>query len=303
MAKLRIASLISAGTEMLFALGLGEQVVAVSHECDWPAECSGLPGVTRSNVDSAAGSGEIDRQVRELLTAGRMLYEIDVARLEELQPDLIVTQAQCDVCAVRYDDVVAAVRGSPKLNRTTILALNPQSLGDVLDDILRIGAAVGAPDAANNVVGDLRRRIERVQAKSDGIPHAERPRVAIIEWTEPLMLSGNWVPELIELAGGRCELTKPGEHSRYHAWEELLEFDPQTIIVSPCGFDLSRAKTELENLSLRPGWENLTAVKTGRVHPLDGNAYFNRPGPRLVDSLEMLADLLHSRSSQSISVG
>ena len=303
MAKLRIASLISAGTEMLFALGVGEQVVAVSHECDWPPECSGLPRVTRSNVDSAAGSGEIDRQVRELLTAGHTLYEIDLVRLEELRPDLIVTQAQCDVCAVRYDDVLAAVRGSPKLNRTTVLALNPQSLGDVLDDILRVGTAAGVSDAANKVVGDLRRRIKRVQAKSDGIPHADRPRVAIIEWTEPLMLSGNWVPELIELAGGCCELTKPGQYSRYHEWAELLEFDPQTIVICPCGFDLNRAKAEMGILSRRPRWKNLTAVKTGRVHPLDCNAHFNRPGPRLVDSLEMLSALLHSRSSQSISVG
>ncbi len=282
---------------MLFVLGLGEQVVAVSHECDWPPECTQLPRVTRSNVNSAAENGAIDHQVRDLMAAGKPLYEIDVVRLAELRPDLIVTQAQCDVCAVRHADMLAAIQNQPQLHGATILSLNPQSLGDVLNDILRIGRAAGIMDRAQQIVANLRLRIEQVQAKTSQIPRANWPRVAIIEWTEPLMLSGNWVPELLEIAGGRCELTKAGQHSQCHSWAELVEFDPQAIIVCPCGFNLDRARIEVQMLSLRTGWKNLSAVKTGRVFPIDGNAYFNRPGPRLVESLEILSQLLHPPSS------
>jgi iron complex transport system substrate-binding protein len=292
-AFVRIASLISAGTEMLFALGLGEQVVAVSHECDWPAECKRLPRVTRSNVNSAAASGVIDCQVCDLMAAGKPLYEIDAVRLAELRPDLIVTQAQCDVCAVRYADVLEVVGTQPALHGACVFALNPQSLADVLNDLQRIAAAANVQGRGEQVVAELRLRIERVRDKSAKIPRTDWPRVAIIEWTEPLMLAGNWVPELVELAGGRCELTKAGEHSRCYQWEELLKFDPQAIVVCPCGFDLARARLETEELSRRPGWQAITAVKMGRVFPLDGNAYFNRPGPRFVESLERLSELLH----------
>lgn len=290
---MRIVSLISAGTEMLFALRLGEQVVAVSHECDWPPECRGLPRASRSNVNSLAASGEIDRQVRSLLSAGKRLYEIDRDLLAGLQGDLIVTQAQCDVCAVPYSEVLQAVRGDLRLRGTEVIALNPNSLAEVLDDLLRIGRAAGVPDRADLVVAELHERIEKVRNSTAAIPPADRPRTAIVEWTDPLMLAGNWAPEMVELAGGKCELTPRGEHSRSVKWDELLRFDPQVIVVCPCGFDLDRAAAEAGALAQRPGWNQLAAVQAGCVFPIDGKAYFNRPGPRLVDSLELLAELLH----------
>jgi iron complex transport system substrate-binding protein len=288
----RIASLVSSGTEILYALGLGPNIVAISHECDWPPTCRDLPRVTKSNVDSAMASGAIDEQVRALMASGATLYEIDVARLAELQPDLIVTQAQCDVCAVRYTDVLTAVEREPRLRLTRVLGLNPQSIGEVLDDISRVGDAAGVPEKADAVVRLLHARIDNVRTRTASTPVEKRPRVAMIEWTEPLMLAGNWVPELVELAGGSCELTPRGEHSRYHDWSEVLKFDPEVIVVCPCGFDLQRATKEIGILSQRDGWSRISAVRTGRVYPLDGNAYFNRPGPRLVESLEWLASKL-----------
>jgi iron complex transport system substrate-binding protein len=235
----------------------------------------------------------IDQQVRRLLDEGKPLYEIDVVRLAALRPDLIVTQAQCDVCAVRYADVLEAVQNDPHLRETQVFSLNPQSLADVLNDMVRLGRAAHISFQARQVLASLQQRIEQVQLKTAAIPSKEWPRVAMIEWTDPLMLAGNWVPELVELAGGRCELASPSKHSRIHTWDELLQFNPEVMVVCPCGFDQTRARHEAEVLSRRPGWSNLAAVKWGRVFALDGNTYFNRPGPRLVDSLELLAKLLH----------
>jgi iron complex transport system substrate-binding protein len=293
MDRMRIVSLISAGTEMLYALGLGEHVVAVSHECDWPPECRRLPRVTRSNIDPAAESGAIDRQVRELMQAGKPLYQIDAAQIADLRPDLIVTQAQCDVCAVAYDDVISAVRSHLVLKNTRVMSLNPQSLPDVFEEMLQIGTAAGESHGASIVVDRLRQRVERIRAATATLSIAERPRVAIIEWTDPLMLAGNWVPKLVEIAGGRCELTPPGQHSHVFTWQGLQQFDPEVIVVCPCGFDLFRAEAELKRIAKQPEWNDLSAVKNGRVHAVDGNAYFNRPGPRLVESVELLSQLLH----------
>lgn len=298
-----IASLISAATEMLYALGLGEQVVAVSHECDWPIECQSLPRVTRSNIDGSAAGGAIDVQVRQLLADGKPLYEVDAEQLAELAPDLIITQVQCDVCAVRYADVLAAVQGEPRLQKTQVISLNPQSLADVFADMLRIGDAVGITVQSQNVVAALQDRVEQIRRATADIPMSQRPRVAIIEWTDPLMLAGNWVPELIEFAGGRSvddgQNSLSGgvpQHSRQYTWEELLQFDPQVIVVCPCGFDQARADDEVKFLEQQPGWENLPAVKSGRVHAIDGNTYFNRPGPRLVESLELLASFIQNQT-------
>ncbi len=284
---MRIVSLISAGTEMLYELGLGDQVVAVSHECDWPPECQKLPRVTRSRVDSRASSRAIDEEVRRLLAEGAALYEVDMQALAQLQPDLIVTQAQCDVCAVRYQDVIAAVKKEPTLERCRVIALNPRSLEEVLNEMIQIGQAVGIECQAHEIVAKLRARITEVCRASAN--NAERPRVAIIEWTDPIMLAGNWTPELIELVGGRCELTPATLPSRTVTWDELVAFDPEVIVVCPCGFDQHRAEAETRLLAQCKQWNQLTAVQRGRVHPIDGNAYFNRPGPRLVNSLELLA--------------
>jgi iron complex transport system substrate-binding protein len=289
----RIISLISAATEMLFAIGLEGDVVGISHECDWPPQCRDLPRVTRSRIDSSAGSAAIDAEVKLLMTAGQALYEVDADLLAELQPDLIVTQSQCDVCAVRYEDVVAAVRCSSQLVGTQVLSLNPRCLVDVFNDMKRIGAAAEISDSTERAIAALLKRVDQVRSQTANVPLAERPRVAVIEWLEPLMLAGNWVPELVEIAGGRCELTPLGGHSQYHERDDILKFDPQVIVACPCGFDLPRASKEARSLSNRRGWHDLTAVKHNRVFVVDGNACFNRPGPRLVESVELLAGLIH----------
>ncbi len=227
------------------------------------------------------------------MAAGAPLYEIDTDLLVASQPDLIVTQAQCDVCAVRYADVLATVAGQPSLARTSVLALNPQSLGDVIADLQRLGDATAATAAARRVQAAWQTRIAAVQGATADLSPSDRPRVALIEWTEPLMLSGNWVPEIVTMAGGRHELTMAGEHSPYVAWEKLFSYDPQVIVVVPCGFNLSRALACSKALTDSSGWRDLSAVRSGRVYAVDGNAYFNRSGPRLIDSLELLAHLMH----------
>ncbi len=278
---------------MLYALGLGDSVVAISHECDYPPEARDKPRATRTTIAADASSGQIDQQVRELLKQGRPLYELDRTPLAELEPDLIVTQAQCDVCAVRYADVVDAVRETPALQRARVLALNPQSLDDVLADIVRLGDAVAQPDAAREYVGRLQARVEAIRVRTRALPLHERPRVACIEWIEPLMIAGNWMPQIIDLAGGRQSLAAASEHSSYVPWEAVRQFDPQVIVVAPCGFDLPRTLLECSPLAQLTGWAEIAAVRQGRVFAADGNAYFNRSGPRLVDTLELLAHLIH----------
>jgi len=279
---------------MLYALGLGEQVVAVSHECDWPPECRRLLRVTRANIDAAAGSGAIDEQVRRMLAEGKPLYEVDARAMAELEPDVIVAQAQCDVCAVRYTDVLTAVRDEPHLQRCQVISLNPRSIGDVLEEMCRIGDAAGIGERASEVVAGLHERVERIRCEAANLTSAQRPRVAMVEWAEPLMLAGNWVPELIDLAGGSCRLTSQGQPSGTIAWDEFVCFNPEVILVCPCGFDERRAAEETKLLAGRAEWSKLMAVQRGKVFPIDGNAYFNRPGPRLVDSLELLAGICKS---------
>lgn len=290
---MRIASLISSATEMLFGLGLADDVVAVSHECDWPPAANEKPRATFTNIAADAPSGLIDRQVKELIAAGKTLYEVDLDLLGELKPDLIVTQAQCDVCAVRYDDVVAAVASEPSLRGTTIHALNPQNLGDVLADIRRLGAATGRDAEADAFVKSLEARIAAVRELTGSLPAERRRLTACVEWIDPLMVAGNWTPELVELAGGRQIWAKAGEHSTYTAWEAVRAADPEVIVVMPCGFGLGRSVREAESLRELPGWSELRAVREGRAFAVDGNALFNRSGPRLVDSLELLARLVH----------
>jgi iron complex transport system substrate-binding protein len=290
---MRIASLLSAATEILYGLGLGEQVVAVSHECDYPLEVAAKPRVTRSNVDSARPSDEIDREVREHVAAGGALYEIDAERLAAMAPDLIVTQAQCDVCAVRYADVLALVSERPELRRTRVLALNPQSLEDVFADIRRVGEAAGAASAAEVLVAALKARVAAVErCVAPGIVLG-RPKAVVIEWIEPMMFAANWTPELIQLAGGRCDVAHAGRHSTYADPSALAKYDPDVIAIAPCGFDLARTRFEAEVLTTHPYWSELTAVRSGRVFLADGNAYFNRSGPRLIDSVELLAHCIH----------
>jgi iron complex transport system substrate-binding protein len=292
MTSLRIVSLLSSATEMLFALGLGESVVAVSHECDWPPEVAKKPRATTSAIDSSRSSGEIDLQVRTKLAAGEPLYGVDSDLIAAMRPELIVTQAQCDVCAVRLDDVRALIASRPELRATQLLSLQPNRLEDIFADLLRLGEATGRVDEATAYVAGLQKRIERVRQRVEHqLAGSGRRRVAIIEWTDPLMLAANWTPELVAIAGGCCPLTIAGEHSQYHAWSDVAAFDPEVIVVAPCGFDLARAIVEAETLKRLPGWAETAAARAGRVFALDGNAYLNRSGPRIVDTLEILAEL------------
>jgi iron complex transport system substrate-binding protein len=283
----RIVSLLPAATEMVCAAGLREQLVGVSHECNWPPGVERLPRVTRSRVDSSADSAAIDAQVKALVAAGEALYELDVELLAELRPTLMITQSQCDVCAVGHASIVQTVAANTALAASELLALHPRSLSEVLADVERIGAAAGHAGQARQVVNSLRERIDAVRSAA-AARCGRRPRVLVVEWIEPLMIAGNWTPELVQIAGGEYGLAVAGDHSRYVEWSAVVEFAPELIIVAPCGFDLSRSRREAVMLSRRAQWSALPAVKRRQVQVVDGDVYFNRPGPRLVDSLELM---------------
>lgn len=287
----RIVSLFPAATEMVCAIGLGERLVGVSHECNWPPEVAHLPRLTRCRIDALADSAAIDSQVKSLAASGAPLYELDAEQLANLRPDLIVAQAQCDVCALSADMVANAIVQHSALQAVRILALNPCSLDDVLTDVERLGVAAGAADQARQCADGLRRRIDAV-AVANGRRLGPPPRVAVIEWIDPLMLAGNWTPELVALAGGDYGLASGGRPSGYVSWTDLSEYAPQIVVVAPCGFDLARSRREAIHLQRLPGWSDLPAVRSGQVYVTDGDAYFNRPGPRLIDSLEWLSDVL-----------
>ena len=280
---MRIASLVPSSTEMLFALGLGDRVVAVTHECDWPPEAAALPHLTRTVVPAGLAAIEIDRSVRETVGAGRPLYELDRERLEELAPDLIVTQAVCDVCAVSYDDVVAVAATLP--SRPRVLSLDPMTLDEVLADIGRLGEAAEAQPEARLLREQARRRIEAVTRAVEG---EQRPRVAAIEWLDPPFIGGHWVPEMIRLAGGDDVLGRPGERSRTAEWSEIADAAPEVAVVMPCGYDAQRSAEEAREFA-----DPIAALGARRVVAVDASAYFSRPGPRLVTGIELLGHILH----------
>ena len=284
---MRICSLLPGATEIAYLLGLGDQIVGVTHECDYPHEAKQKPVVVRSVIDSSQLScPEIDRRVGELLQAGRGLYSIDEAAFLASGPDVILTQGLCDVCALDYDDVVKAAQRLPRM--PAILSLNPHSLSDVLEDISRVGAATGRETAAQALVQDLRRRIDGVGIREPKY----RPRAVCLEWFEPLYVAGHWVPELVTLAGGFDPLGRKGEPSFKIEWQSVLDAKPDVILLMPCGFDVRRAVKESTPLRNLNGWNDLPAVKTGNVYALNGSAYFSRPGPRLVNGLEILARII-----------
>lgn len=293
---MRIVSLLPSATEIVYALGLGDSLVAVTHECDYPAAARTKPIVTSSLLDhSASTSAEIDEAVRGQLRDGLSLYGLDRALLAALRPDLILTQALCEVCAVSYDLVERAVRDvTPEFEGLAprVISLEPNSLDDILATIVSVGAITDAGQQAAEVVAGLRARIERVRERARLAEY--RPRVAVLEWIDPPYGPGHWLPELIELAGGQAGLGVAHQDSRRISWGDVIAFAPQVIVVAPCGFDLRRATEEaLRVLPYRTGWDALPAVRAGRVYAVDGNAYFSRPGPRIVDSLEVLAELIH----------
>jgi iron complex transport system substrate-binding protein len=268
---------------MLFALGLGEQVVAVTHECDYPPEARRKRHLTRSLVPEGLSAGEIDAEVRRLTGEGRHLYELDEPALRELDVDLIATQAVCEVCAVSYDDVVAVAARLP--SRPRVISLDPSTLADVLADIPRLGEAAGVTDQAIALRADLERRLERVRAAVEGAP---RPRVLALEWLDPPFIGGHWVPEMIEIAGGEDTLGVPGAKSRTAEWDELAASRPHAIVAMPCGWDARRARSEVETHAAE-----VAAIGAERIWAVDAAASFSRPGPRLVEGTELLAHLLH----------
>ncbi|MCU0879063.1 MAG: cobalamin-binding protein [Pirellulaceae bacterium] len=289
---MRIVSLLPSATEILFALGRGNDVVAVSHECDYPPAARSLPRATASRIDSRLSSGQIDERVKSLSAAGEPLYEIDGALIARLAPDLIVTQSQCEVCAVRYADVVTLVGMHAELAATKVVALNPHSIDDLLADIQRLGEAAGAESASRLLVRQLTARIGAVHAAAAHLLPAERPRTLCLEWLDPPMAAGHWTPQLIAWAGGESILAVPGVPSPYVDWQEVQAADPDVILIACCGFDLSRSRREAATLESLTCWRDLRAVRTGRVFVLDGNSYLNRCGPRLVDTLELFASWL-----------
>jgi iron complex transport system substrate-binding protein len=293
----RIASLLPAATEIAWALGLGERLVGRSHECDWPAEATALPALTRPRIDPAAKSREIHEAVGRAVTAtpgsSTALFALDVERLAGLAPAVILTQATCEVCAISGDDVAEAVRRSA--SGVQVVPLVATTLAGLWADILTVGAATGTLPRAREVVARLKARSDSVACRAKSLARAGRrePRVAVIEWLDPPMAAGNWVPELVRLAGGEDCLGGPGEHSHWIDWSAVAAADPDVVILAPCGFTLERIVAEAATPAVREQLAPLRAVRAGRLWAIDGHHLLNRPGPRLVDSLEVLAEILH----------
>ncbi|ELZ01587.1 hypothetical protein C482_06032 [Natrialba chahannaoensis JCM 10990] len=301
---MQIVTTLPSATELVVALGL--EPVGVSHECDWPPRVESTPSITRSRIDTDGTSSEIDQQVLDVVsddgdesdTAGDNneisdtpgVYDIDTDTLAALNPDLVITQGMCDVCAV--DDIAIAnaletIPADPEL-----LTTDPHSMADVLSDLERIGRATGREERAAEVRAELKSRVDRVRERTRDCTPQERPRVAIFDWTDPVMIAGHWTAELVEWTGGEYGLAAVGERSRPREWESVLEYDPECIVVAPCGFGLEQTAANIGELTEREGWDELTAVQNGRVWVMDGNHYLNRPGPRLVDTLEALAPVI-----------
>ena len=273
---MRIVSLLPAATEIVCALGLREHLVGRSHECDFPGDVETLPALTRARVDSSLGSAAIDEAVRKTVEARRPIYELDESTLGALEPDVVVTQEACEVCAVSYHQVVEALR------RTSIsaqvVALSPTRLDHIIDDVRRVSMACGVPERGKTLADRLRERLERAARAT-----IERPRIAVIEWLEPVMLAGHWVPDSVRAAGGIALGPEPGAPSPYTTWDEVRALDPEAVVVAPCGFDLHRTIREAA------GFADQLRGLAPRVLLLDGNAYLNRPGPRIVEAVETIA--------------
>jgi iron complex transport system substrate-binding protein len=287
---MRIVSFLPSATEILFGLGLGDQVLAVSHECDWPPEARSKPVAVRAAFRSAdLSAAEIDRIVSGRMAQGLPIYEIDQQVLQQASPDLIVTQELCDVCAIGLRDVMKAIYGLP--SKPSVLSLDPRNLTDVLDTILQVGEATGTRQRAQSWREALSRRVEAVRSQAQQASAA--PRVVCLEWLDPPMASGHWVPEMVRTAGGHEALGREGEPSVKVPWERVLEAHPDVLLLMPCGYDVPATARQVELLRRLPGWSDIPAVRSGRVYACNGNAIFSRSGPRLVDGVELLAQILH----------
>jgi iron complex transport system substrate-binding protein len=286
---IRTVSLLPAATEVVGALGLMDHLLAVSHECDYPEEANRRPRVTFCEIyGKGLPSAVIDRWVSERLRTHGTLYTLDEAKLRELAPDLILTQRLCDVCAPSFGSVEALAQALPSRPRT--LYLEPKNLGDVLRGVTEIAAAMGRPEKGHELRGRLDRRAQEVTGRVEGL---RRPTAFIMEWAEPIYNSGHWNPELVRLAGGTPVLSPEGEYSVRVPWEDLRAAGPEVLVIACCGHGVERTRRDLPALEALSGWHQLRAVRTGRAYLADGSAYFSRPGPRVVDTLEMLASVLH----------
>jgi iron complex transport system substrate-binding protein len=281
---MNVVSLLPSATEIVYALGV--EPVGTSHECDYPPAANEKPAVNRSRVDPTATSAEINDQVADAEQTGGV-YDIDRETLADLAPDLVISQGICDVCAV--DEVVVRKAIDQLGLESAVLTTDPHSLADVLADIERIGDALGRSERALELVADLESRIDAVEAGAAGV---DRPTVAVFDWTDPVMVAGHWIPGMVELAGGRYGLEERGARSRPHEWDEIRAYDPDIIVVAPCGFGIDQTMDNIADLTEREGWDDLTAVRNDDVYVMDGHHYVNRPGPRLVDTLEFLAGII-----------
>lgn len=288
--NLKIVSLLPSATEIVASLGLSDRLVGRSHECDYPAEIQDRPACTAPKLNPEGSSREIHDRVTELMQSALSVYEVKTDLLQQLQPTHIITQDQCDVCAcslAEVEEAVSTLVGS----KPQIISLQPKVLEEVWADISRVAKALNVN--GESVISELKSRVRAVAEKTENLSSRDRPTVACIEWSDPLMGAGNWIPELVEMAGGRSLFGTIGEHSPWLKWEDLVAANPDAIVLMPCGFDLERTRKDAANLTRDPNWEKLQAVRAGKVYITDGNFYFNRPGPRLADSLEILAEILH----------
>lgn len=291
----RIVSLIPSATEILAALGFERDLVGRSHECDFPPSVLTLPVLTEPRLDLNGSSRDIDDRVKAVLQDATSVYRVDSDLLNTLQPDVIVTQAMCEVCAVSLGEVQRVTRECLS-TPAELVSLEPNRLADVFADITRVATALNAPERGAQLVAQLQERMDTIAAQASTLPN--QPTVALVEWIDPLMAGGNWMPELVEMAGGTNLFGRAGEHSPWMEWDDLWASDPDVIVILPCGFDIARARAEMPALTRLPGWATLRAVREGRVYLTDGNQYFNRPGPRLAESLEILAEILHPDAFQ-----
>lgn len=296
---MRIISLLASATEMINALGCLNQLVGRSHECDYPPQIQSLPIVSKVQIEVDTSSAEIDAQIKQLARREDLepngalkalsIYAIDVEQLQTLRPDVIFTQTQCEVCAVSERDVMEAVKQLTGL-QPRIVSLSPHQLSDVWEDLLRVGKALGREEQAQALIEGYQQRLNNLQTQVGAF--GKHPTVAMLEWLDPLMSAGNWIPELVEIAGGQASFGERGQHSPWLTWEELQAADPEVLILSPCGFTLERLQVDLPLLRQHPAWKTLQAVQNGRVYAIDGNQYLNRSGPRLVESAELLASAI-----------
>lgn len=286
---MKIVSLLPSSTEIAFALGLGNNIVGVSHECDFPEEARTKPMLTKSKINPFKRSDEIDKDIMVIVKNGLSVYDIDENKLKELQPDIILTQDQCEVCAVSLRDVEKAM--NIFICNAEIVSLKPAVLDDILNDIITIGRETGKENEAIEFVKSLKLRIERIRNKTKNLTN--KPKVCCIEWIEPIIVSGNWVPELVEIAGGINVIGKNGQQSKKTDLKYILEENPDKIIIAPCGFKISQTINDMDLLTNKSEWRLIKAVRNNEVYIVDGNSYFNRPSHRIIDTLEILASILH----------